>query len=370
MNKKRQPIEPNGNLKDDLFFWIREYIGSKVLKLTPDKKHRDKFNRNKSYKHLMGASDMENFKTIQLEIRRNGLSSLASYVNPLAYLYGFLTKHKRLERLTDFDTNVRDSIFIKNEEGYKEKTQENFLIQINSLIKYIEDNGIDADGNKYSFFMGRSRSGKKTVNPIQKKFDEVASLEPKEFLRFIKDMDSYRFRIDNPSKVKLMMKIASFGGLRGEELTSLGKNDVDLVKNPTDLLVGEYYRIYIHGKGNKERYVYIRKSLLEKDYENYLPDIGKCDNGLLFCTTKNKKYSPSAIHDIVGRLLYHAGIDKGTSGVHLLRRSYATYLATKNVDFAIISSLLGHEDLEVTELYVSISQKGLRDVVKMWDEFE
>ena len=365
----KHKLTPHNNAKKDLLFWIKEYIGTKVLTISISKKHQSTFDRMKAHKQIMSASTIENFKTIQIEIRAKGLPTLITYTNPLLSLYEFFESQPKLEQLTDFNTDYRDKIFITNKKKYSENTQKGYLVQINSLFKYIENNAIDNEGNIPNFNLGRTRGGKRTQTPIKKEDKNITYLSPAEIKRFVKGMDTYPFRGEHTSKPKLMMKLALFGGLRGDELGSILKKNIMLVENPTKLLYGSYIRIQIDGKGNKQRTVYIKEDLLADEYHSYMKYDIPCEDGLLFCSDNNKKYTASAIYQLTDRLLHYAGINKGTSGIHLLRRSYVCMLAIKDIDFSIIREMLGHHNEEVTELYVDISREDMRPVIKIWDSF-
>ena len=361
----KKPLQPSNNAKKDLLFWIKEYIGSKVLSISVNKKHKDRFDRQKAYNQLMSATTIENFKAIQIDIRSKGLSTLITYTNPMLFLYEFFESEKKIEKLIDFNTNFRDKMFISNKKNYSENTQKGYLVQINSLFKYIENNCEEA----FLFNLGRTRGGAKTQSPIQEDNKEITYLSPDELERFMKGLNTYRFRMENNSKTKLLVKIAVFGGVRGEELISIKKSNISFENNPTPLLNDRYMKIIIQGKGNKERAIYIRETLIQEEYNSYIKSC-KCEDDLLFCSDSGKQYTSSAIHQQITRLLAHSNIDKGTSGIHLLRRSYASYLIIKkNVDFAIVSELLGHENEEVTQLYIGISRKDMRGVEKVWDAF-
>ena len=361
----KKPLQPNNNKTQDLLFWIKEYIGSKVLTISVNKKHKDTFDRQKAYNQLMSATTIENFKAIQIDIRSKGLSTLISYANPMLFIYEFFENEKKIEKLTDFNTDFRDKMFISNKKNYSRNTQKGYLVHTNSLFKYIENNCEE----EFSFNLGRTRGGAKTQSPIQDEDKEITYLSPNELVRFMRGLDTYRFRGDYTSKTKLLVKIAVFGGVRGEELISIKKSSISFEDSPTPLLTDRYMKIIIQGKGNKERAVYIRETLIKEEYNNHIMSC-ECEDDLLFCSKSGKQYTSSAIHQQITRLLAHVNIDKGTSGIHLLRRSYASYLIIKkNVDFAIVSELLGHENEEVTQLYIGINRKDMRGVEKVWDAF-
>ncbi len=360
----KKQLEQQHEALPDLFFWIKEYISFKVVGI----KAKEGFDRLKQFQRVLNCTNMDEFIGVQLDIRKNGQPTLISYTNPLINLYRFVEKEKSFFSIKDFDTNMRDKIFIQNEKGYTEKSQMAYLVQINGLFKYIENNSLDGD-EPYSFNLGKTRGGRKTKMPIQKDDEDITFLEADEMRRFISGMETFPFKGENPSKPKLMMLIALYGGLRAEELISLKRSKVELVEVDNPILKGMFLRLYVDGKGSKERVVYIKENLIKKEYSNYIADSLNCDSGLLFCTYGNERYTSSAVYQQTERLLYHAGIDKGVNGIHLLRRSYASYLAINDVDFAIISELLGHESEDVTELYVKLSRKGTRKIVKQWKDF-
>ncbi|MCK9553110.1 site-specific integrase [Aquamicrobium sp.] len=360
----KKPLEPYKNIKNDLFFWIKEYIISKILSIKVDKEFAYTYNRQEKADEVRNAKDFDNFKKITLFIKSNGQKNIGSYIYPINALFHFIDNNKKLTSIREFGTAVRDTMFIQANTKHTKNTQNAHLMQINSLFKFIEENNKE----EYRFNLGRTRAGKKSKSPIQED-DGIYYLEPKELEYFIRQLDKFPFKAENPAKPKLMIKIAIFGGLRSEELASVGKDDIEIVDNPTNLLNGRFLRIYVNGKSTEERVIYIRECHIKEDYENYTKDISKCGGKLFFCTEAGEKYTTAAIYQLTKRLLDFAGFDKGQAGIHFLRRSYASYLATKDVDFAIISSLFGHASEEITELYMHISKEGLRNVTKRWKDF-
>jgi len=360
----KKQLDPHKNIKDDIFYWIKEYLSSKIYTISIDKGNTT-FNRKNNSDLVLRSKNIEELKSNTIHVRFNGLKNLGTYSLPLIKFYEFIVDQKKLISIREFDTTIRDKIFPLDKKKYKESTQRAKLFQINSLFKYIEEN----NNEMYRFNLGRTRGGKKTKSPVlQDEDDGFSYLNETELKGFIKVLDKFPFRVKNTAKPKLMTKIALYAGLRGEELASLRRDKVSVVDVKNSLIEGKFLQIYVDGKGNKERVALIRYENISKEYENYVKDAIYCENGLFFCTESNKKYTINALYQQTKRILEYAGITKG-AGIHLLRRSYASYLATQNVDFAIISELLGHANEEVTQLYVRIGRDGMRPIAKEWKDF-
>ena len=361
------------NIKQDLLFWLKEYIASKVLTCNIDDGYEDVIDRRTRSKAVKEAKDIKELMLITLNFRNNGQSDLRNSTLPNKYFYDYIAASKNLKYITDIDTTVRYKYFALNKKGYADSTQKLHLIAVNSFFKYIEENNAD----DFRFNLGRTRGGRKTVNPIVPNGEKKSAyLNANDLRYFLKHLELFPFKMKNRSKPILMTKILIFGGMRGTELLKIRRSDISLVdnlgnttKSSSEALKGKFFRIYVQGKGNKERVVYINAKHIKKDYDNYIKDSESCLNGLLFCTEGNKKYSINALYQQCNRLLGKLGMaEQGQKGSHILRHSYASYLAVKNVDLADISILLGHASKEVTELYIHISKEDLRDVVDKWKD--
>ena len=118
--KEKLTVSPYGNAKDDLFYWIRSYIVSKIYTIKEDKEYN--INRNIFAKQLLGTNNIEEFDLKQREIRNKGLSTLISYVNPLIGLYNYFSETTSIQQITDFNTEHRDRIFLEKNKDYSYMT--------------------------------------------------------------------------------------------------------------------------------------------------------------------------------------------------------------------------------------------------------
>lgn len=148
-----------------------------------------------------------------------------------------------------------------------------------------------------------------------------------------------------------------YTGIRREELTNICLNDVDLVQRS----------ILIHGKGAKQRYVYINDSLLPVLSE-YLEAHRKLfktavESEYLFPSTMTSKMSVTAVNNVVNKAFLSAGIKEDGVSAHILRKRFATSVFQSTADIATTSKLLGHSSPAVTMRYVVIDENVMRSAV-------
>lgn len=139
-------------------------------------------------------------------------------------------------------------------------------------------------------------------------------------------------------------------GIRRSEL--VGLNLTDVYKD----------RIRVVGKGNKERFVYFG-SACRKAIDAYLPERNKkilSDNRALFGSRDNNRISVSAVHRLVKKALLQAGLDSTQFSAHKLRHTAATMMLSGGVDVKTVQEVLGHENLNTTQIYTHIENTELK----------
>lgn len=359
----KQPLEPFQKAHADLFHWVKEYLASKMSSLQIDEGYKISFNPAANSDRIIGAANVDELTEIVRDIRKNGMKNYGVYYAGALAFYRYVEADKKIESICEIDTSYRDAYFATNPDNLSSGTLKNYFVQVNSIFKFIEER--NAEG--FLFNLGKTRSGRRTATPIADDERNPSYLTPDELKRFLEALERYRYLRENPSQSRLMMKVACFGGLRVDELVSLKVDQLSIVSNPSPLLQsGNYLRIDVMGKGKKRRTVFIQASLIEKDYADHMKH-RTCNGSLVFCNAKNERYDNRAPNEQFVRILKSIGItDK--SGMHTLRRSYATFLMANGVDYAVISELLGHESEEMTELYVQVTKDGLRKIVKYWED--
>lgn len=139
-------------------------------------------------------------------------------------------------------------------------------------------------------------------------------------------------------------------GMRISELVSLNRDQID-----------KSGRIFIRGKGKKERFVYLtaRAQARIKEYLATRND----QNPALFIPYRGRntgkisaRISTNYVQMKMKQYRRRLGINVPTSP-HSLRHGFATYLAEQGANPAAIQILLGHESLHTTTRYVHASDK-------------
>ncbi len=139
-------------------------------------------------------------------------------------------------------------------------------------------------------------------------------------------------------------------GIRRSELVGLNLTDV------------YEDRIRVVGKGNKERIVYFGAAC-RKAIDAYLPERNKkvlSDNRALFGSRDGNRISVTAVHRLVKKAFLQAGLDATQFSAHKLRHTAATMMLSGGVDVKTVQEVLGHENLNTTQIYTHIENTELK----------
>ena len=139
-------------------------------------------------------------------------------------------------------------------------------------------------------------------------------------------------------------------GIRRSEL--VGLNITDVYED----------RLRVVGKGNKERFVYFGAAC-RKALDAYLPIRQKqvlTDNRALFGSRNGNRISTDAVHALVKKAFLKAGLDATQFSAHKLRHTAATMMLSGGVDVKTVQEVLGHENLNTTQIYTHIESTELK----------
>jgi len=142
-------------------------------------------------------------------------------------------------------------------------------------------------------------------------------------------------------KHRLLIKLLYSAGLRVSEALKLKKQDFDFKRS--------LIRIEL-GKGKKDRYTLLAKNL-RNDLLSYFCKYEVKDylfsgrNGYLTIKTAQK---------IVDQASKRANVERKVTP-HMLRHSFATHLLENGTDIRYIQHLLGHSNLQTTQIYTKVS---------------
>lgn len=123
------------------------------------------------------------------------------------------------------------------------------------------------------------------------------------------------------------------------------------------------------GKGAKERVIYLNSSC-KAAIEAYLPDRLKLrregvDDSSLFLSRLGKGISVKTVQHIVKKYLELAGLENKHYSTHKLRHTAATLMyQTGQVDIRILKDILGHEQLNTTQIYTHVADKSMEEAME------
>ena len=104
-------------------------------------------------------------------------------------------------------------------------------------------------------------------------------------------------------------------------------------------------------------------SACRKAIDAYLPERRKrvlTDNRALFGSRDNNRISVTAVHRLVKKALLQAGLDSTQFSAHKLRHTAATMMLSGGVDVKTVQEVLGHENLNTTQIYTHIENTELK----------
>lgn len=146
---------------------------------------------------------------------------------------------------------------------------------------------------------------------------------------------------------RAIIAFLSSTGCRISEALGLDRDSVDL----------ERLECIVHGKGNKERRVYMSPiaGMLIREYLETRKD----DNPALFIGLRNERLQPNGARYMLNETAKRAGVDHVHP--HKFRRTLATEMARRGMAIQEVCAILGHEKIDTTMRYVSIDNEDIKN---------
>lgn len=142
-------------------------------------------------------------------------------------------------------------------------------------------------------------------------------------------------------------------GLRVSELVSLNLTDI----------YEDHLRVL--GKGNKERVVFFGEGCREA-IDDYLmvrnvDNVPEKDKNALFISQKNCRFGVRGVQQMLEKKLKLAGLDASRYSPHKLRHTAATLMLKNGVDTRALQEVLGHSNLNTTQIYTHLDNAALHE---------
>lgn len=192
------------------------------------------------------------------------------------------------------------------------------------------------------------------IQMVRKEKKHYKVTEMAEIIKLIESPNHFEIDPLVAARNRAMLEILFATGMRISELLSLNRQSID-----------QSGRIFIMGKGKKERFVYLTPRAIH--YLNQYLTLRQDHLSALFVPQKGRgmtgrdpRISTNYLQERIKRYREKLGIIVPTSA-HSLRHGFATYLAEEGASPVAIQLLLGHESLNTTTRYVNASDKFAED---------
>ena len=120
-------------------------------------------------------------------------------------------------------------------------------------------------------------------------------------------------------------------------------------------IIGNGSNVLVKDKG-------IRGIVVNIDFENI--NIKEKDKNALFISRNGNRISHQAVQLLIKKLFTQMGIASQGYSVHKLRHTAATLMYQYgNIDIRTLKEILGHENLNTTEIYTHVSDNELKKAI-------
>lgn len=165
-----------------------------------------------------------------------------------------------------------------------------------------------------------------------------------------------KLRKERLRRDKVMILLLWCLGLRSGELRAIKKEDIKIIytEKKTALLT-------VHGKGAKQRALLIMDKLFDLVIE-YIKELE--DTYLVFPGKDNKIMDNSTLGRRIKKYLKIARINLHITP-HCLRHSFATEMYYAGVPLEAIRTMMGHENLRDTSVYIHVSREDMQTALSL-----
>lgn len=232
--------------------------------------------------------------------------------------------------------------YCRNERENKEKARARKVSSLRAFFKYLRMNGIIEDNPMINLDSPK----------LSKNLPKYLNVEQaKKLLSVIDGANRER----DYCIVTLLLNC----GMRLSELVSLDYNKITFD--------GDSASIIITGKGSKQRTVYLNHACVSaiNAYMRVRTKDGVKDRNALFLSNRHTRISPKTVQHMVDVYLERAGFGGMGFSVHKLRHTAATLMyQTGKVDVLALKEILGHENLNTTQIYTHLLDEQLKKAVE------
>ena len=289
--------------------------------------------------------------------------------------------------MSDSDRQILDA-FIDNiwiEKGLSQNTLDSYRSDLEQFSSWLEKNNLSyiktskKEILSYLSFLFQRGLGSKTVarklSSLKSFFrylvfksiipnDPSSEVETPKLLKSIpksiseKEVEALLAAPDEKTDIglrdKTMIETLYSCGLRISELTNLELLNLNLRQGV----------IRVIGKGQKERLVPMGDQLIGL-LELYISSsrknlLNKRHSDFLFLSTRGQRMTRQSFWHRIKHYCLASGFEPDKISPHVLRHAFATHLLNNGADLRVVQLLLGHSDLNTTQIYTEVARQRLK----------
>ncbi|MEK9540963.1 MAG: site-specific tyrosine recombinase XerD [Gammaproteobacteria bacterium] len=289
--------------------------------------------------------------------------------------------------MSDSDRQILDA-FIDNiwiEKGLSQNTLDSYRSDLEQFSSWLEKNNLSyiktskKEILSYLSFLFQKGLGSKTVarklSSLKSFFrylvfksiipnDPSSEVETPKLLKSIpksiseKEVEALLAAPDEKTDIglrdKTMIETLYSCGLRISELTNLELLNLNLRQGV----------IRVIGKGQKERLVPMGDQLIGL-LELYISSsrknlLNKRHSDFLFLSTRGQRMTRQSFWHRIKHYCLASGFEPDKISPHVLRHAFATHLLNNGADLRVVQLLLGHSDLNTTQIYTEVARQRLK----------
>ena len=275
--------------------------------------------------------EIENFLIYLATEKGDSKKTLEAYKKDLQQFFDyFSSKNKKEITLEDFS----EYLIYLNDKKYKRTSVIRKSTAIKSFLKFLKNE------NKTSIVISEIKIPKK-----ERKLPDILTTSEVSLLFSAPDIKTYKGLLD-----LVMIEMCYYCGLRVSELCNLKIEDINFTA----------LHLKVLGKGSKERIVPFSEELASY-LTLYLQRREKIVNPFVFVHQNGKRVSRQYLFLEIKKYALEKGIKKNIHP-HLFRHTFATNLLENGANLRQVQALLGHKNIETTEIYTHVSKKKEREI--------
>ena len=286
-------------------------------------------------------SEIKNTKNLSFRTIKSYEYDILGFLNYLKiYKITKITKATIINYIQSLSTNKKDTTICRK------------IITLKMFFIFLEEKKICSNPFwKLKFKYKKERQLPKTLTLF----------EIKNFLAYVYNQystSSTAFNKFQTSRNLAIIDLLISTGIRIGEASNIKLNDI----------IFHEKSILIHGKGRKQRLVYITCSETWKNIKNWIKirneSLPKSD--YLFINRYGDKLSIHSFDAIFNKYKKEANINPNATP-HFIRHTFATNLLSNGADLRSVQEILGHSNISTTEIYTEVSNTRKKQVLKKYN---